>query len=248
MKRLSHWLDNRTEKTLEQARSTSRGGRAERRLLGRMQSFADHVRSLHQRLDNYESTPWDVRRDIRDLDSEARGVSHAIDDAGVFRATVEDWNATLQVLERMGRVASGETLQEGEGFFPHGGGSVTIGPGGVSVGGGWAAIREFRGLSAELEQSVSRVSERAERRYYDVRGPQREAVGDLRRFASQASDLRQRADSAGFDSRDARRDVERLRGSARDTEDSLRRAGAVEILGNEWANVTRILDRMAQIL
>jgi hypothetical protein len=107
MKSLAHDLDRRAERAAERARETEHhGGRRERRFVNSTQDFARRADSFHRRMDHYDAR-WDLRDEVSALNREARDVNRDIQDAHVLDRMSRDWQAVLDVLDRMNRVVAG---------------------------------------------------------------------------------------------------------------------------------------------
>lgn len=112
MRALAHYLDERTQHALDQAaESAHHGDRSEQRFLGSIQHFSRQASQFHEQMDRYAESPWDVGDDIEHLTRDARRVSDRIRAAHVFEHTWDDWDAVLDVLDRMERVQAGEHVQ-----------------------------------------------------------------------------------------------------------------------------------------
>jgi len=108
MRELARILDRRAVRAADRAQDTTRWrGREENRFLDSVTHFARRAREFRRRMDSYLDSPWDVPADIVDLDRDARDVSYRIRRARVYEDTYEDWDALLDVLARMNRLAQG---------------------------------------------------------------------------------------------------------------------------------------------
>jgi len=115
MRSLAHDLDERAEHAANQARGEARHrGRNARRFLDDMNHFARRADDFHERMDRYRDSPWDVANEVAHLDRDARDVNRAIRDARVFERTYDDWDAVLDVLNRMNRVMAGRNRRDAD--------------------------------------------------------------------------------------------------------------------------------------
>ena len=115
MRSLAHDLDGRAEHAVNQARREARHrGRNTRRLLGDMEHFARRADDFHERMDRYRDSPWDVADEVAHLDRDARDVNREIREARVLERTYDDWDAVLDVLNRMNRVLAGRNGRDAD--------------------------------------------------------------------------------------------------------------------------------------
>lgn len=109
MRALAHHLDERAQHAAEQA--TEEAGRGYgQRYLNSVTEFAQRAHDFHTRMDNYREQPWEVPREVQQLNDQARIVSNRLRRNHTFRATWNDWDGALDVLALMNRVMAGENV------------------------------------------------------------------------------------------------------------------------------------------
>src|SRR5262249_21667808 len=81
---------------------------SEQRFLSAIQDFARRADRFHSRMDNYQTSPWDVDSEVRVLLRQARSVNGRLRSAHAFEETYDNWNDVLDVLGRMRRVMAGQ--------------------------------------------------------------------------------------------------------------------------------------------
>ena len=112
MSALAHYLDERTHHAADQAIGSShRGSHSERALLTSITHFAEQAGDFHSRMDRYEEQPWEVPAEVSHLNEDARAVNARMRRARVFEHTWDDWDAVLDVLDRMNRLMAGQDVQ-----------------------------------------------------------------------------------------------------------------------------------------
>lgn len=232
---LARRLDERVSRAVDRIARTTRGSRAERRLLGDAEAFASRVRSFADRVDVRGASPSSRSGEVARLERDARSLASRIE---VLRPDAEsDWQGVLELLDRM-RGALAERRPGNGRREP------------VSV------AARVRGLAVELDEAASSARDRAERIAGGDQGPARDPVNDIRGLSSRARDLRSRIESPRadtptlqpVDTRGVKPLAESVREVARQTEKSARRS---EVLRPVWDDLTRvvaILDRMIPLL
>lgn len=110
MRALAHHLDERAQHASEQATAEGQRGRGQR-YVNSVTEFAQRASDFHQRMDNYEARPWEVPREVQQLNEQARIVSNRLRRNRIFRGTWHDWDGVLDVLALMNRVMAGENVR-----------------------------------------------------------------------------------------------------------------------------------------
>ncbi len=111
MRALAHYLDERADDAAHRAADSTRYGRRERRFLDAIHHFAADAHAFHERMDGYVDSPWEVPGHVEHLVSDAHRVSDDLRSARVYEETWDDWDAVLDVLDRMERVLEGEDVR-----------------------------------------------------------------------------------------------------------------------------------------
>src|SRR5262249_29085131 len=144
-----------------------------------------------------------------------------------------EWNDVVDVLNRMKRLLSGYDVD----LPPAYGNTEVVTPGvpppaPVPYLTG-ADLSRFRDLVRDLDNSLARVRDAADR--YGRRGYEgaQEVFTNLQFLADETSRLRQRSEADRLDPRDLRPSVERLADTARRTDESIRRHDMLPGVRNE---------------
>ena len=112
MRALAHYLDETASEALSVAGSNIRGrSRQTRQFLASLDDFARRSNSFHERMDNYETRPWDVPREVVALDRSARRVNDTIRRTRVYSDVADTWNNVLDALDRMKQLLAGQDVR-----------------------------------------------------------------------------------------------------------------------------------------
>lgn len=112
MRALAHYLDESAQEANDVARSSVRGrSRSTRQFLASLNDFAHRSDGFHERMDTYDTRPWDLPREITALDRSARQVNDTIRRTRVYSDVAESWGQVVDVLDRMKRVLAGQDVQ-----------------------------------------------------------------------------------------------------------------------------------------
>lgn len=112
MKFLASRLEEKAWSAVQEVSQVSHRDRGARRVSERIDRFARQVESFRGRLDRYDNTPWDVRRELRDLQRQATWVTRSIERVGVDSDALDNWRAVERILSRMDRIAEGRSDRE----------------------------------------------------------------------------------------------------------------------------------------
>ncbi|MCM2257607.1 MAG: hypothetical protein NDJ94_18385 [Vicinamibacteria bacterium] len=256
MRALAHRLDEAAATAARGAGDTDeeRSGRMRQRFLWAVDDFARQARSLHERLERYSDSPWDVADEVQALNQRANQVNRQLRGARAFDDTHQDWAEVVTTLGLMNRSLRGRNVSlpvdrddrytpfDERTRFVDGRHYDSDGPGydrdGYVTG---TSLRDFRRLASSLNVESIRLLGVAERRGRSNDQGDR-AYADLRRFAQQASDLSRRSGDA-LNSREIGATVARMTTDARNNERSMRESGAQPRV--EWAASILILEQMA---
>lgn len=259
MRALAHRLDEAAATAARGAGDTDEehSGRMRQRFLWAVDDFARQARSLHERLERYSDSPWDVADEINALNQRANQVNRQLRGARAFSETHQDWAEVVATLGLMNRSLRGQNVSlpvdrdrryapfEERTRFNDGRHYEGDGPGydrdGYVTG---TSLRDFRRLANSLNVESIRLLGVAEHGGRSNDQGDR-AYGDLRRFAQQAADLSRRSGDA-MDSRETNAIVARMMVDARNNERSVRESGAQPRV--EWAASILILEQMANAM
>jgi hypothetical protein len=260
MRQLAHHLNEAAQRAARGAGDTAqeRSGRMRQRFLWAINDFARQTRSLHERLDQYGSSPWDVADEVAALDQRARQVSRQIRSANAFPETHQDWAEAVNALSLMNRSLRGQDVAvpsaERRGYQPfdeqdryrdgrHVEGLSDSGDRDGFVTG--TALREFRRLANSLDVETERAVSVAEQSpIQSDRGDR--SLADLRAFAQRASDLNQSSGADVLNPREIGPVVGRLMDDARQNDRSMRASNVFPEV--EWGASIRLLEQMASVV
>jgi hypothetical protein len=154
--------------------------------------------------------------------------------ARALENTYDDWDAMLDVLQRM------RLLLEGR--------DVDVPAAHVVAALSGARLQEFRQLAQDVDSSATRAHDRAKRdvRDYPERGPQ--FLGELNYFAVQSRDLHTRAGAAQVDPQQIGPIVDRLLEEARQADRRMRDAQVFTSVWDDSGHTITILHRMASLV
>lgn len=261
MRALAHHLDEAAQQAARVAGDTTqeRNGRMRQRFLWAINDFARQTRSLHERLDQYRNSPWDVADEVAALNQRAGQVSGQIRGARAFPETHQDWAEAVRALNLMNRSLAGQNVavptaarhpyQPWDENYRYRDGRHDPGYGDPEdrdgqVRNGYVTgnpLREFRRLANSLNVETDRAISVAEQnRYPSDRSNQ--SLDDLRQFAQRASDLNRNSGADSLNAREIGPVVGRLMDEARQND----RSNAYPRV--EWAASIRLLEQMASIV
>jgi hypothetical protein len=272
MRALAHYLDERAQQVLNEASAAGARGSKQRRFLNDTSEFARRANHFHERMDNYQTSRYDVPSEVLALERRAQAVSIRIRDARVFRQTYQDWDAVLDVLNRMKQSLAGNDVQvppahagfrdydrdyapfQGEGrpgqppARPDEYRGQRPEPGaGPDVFQG-SNPSELRRLASQLDDLASQASSMAEQGMTDPSFRGRDVAANLQRFNEDTRALRQRSDSGQIDRREIADAVNHLLADAQQINGRFGEINASGQLRNQWGQVMNVLNRMSQIL
>ena len=266
MRALAHYLDERAQSALQQARSTARGGR-QRRFLNDISEFARRADHFHERMDNYLDSPYDLPGEVLALERRAQAVSVRLRDARVYPQTYDDWDAVLDVLNRMKQLLAGYDVQvppaHRRGFGdeerdsapfqgrepgdplarPHErsgepGPDVLVGPG----------PGELQRLAARLDELTTQAHSMAEQGMVERSPRGADFTESLHHFNEDTRALRRQSDAGQVDRRQMADSVDHLLSDARGVNGRFGEVNADPQLRDQWGQVIETLNRMARIL
>jgi hypothetical protein len=261
MRALAHYLDEVAQNAAAEAVETAHhGNSSEQRFMSSIQGFARRADRFHSRMDNYQTSPWDVDSEVRVLLRQARSVNSRLRAAHAFEETYDNWNGVLDVLGRMQRVMAGQIVDvpaAHAGLEDHDRDNAPFGHGsGVqhASGGSYAArltgnrLERFRVLAHQLDTQAARVHADAERNVADYSNQGERFLGELHHFAEQSRDVHTRADADTVNPRDIGPMVAHLHEDARRVDREMRGARVFTQVWDEWTQVVRTLDEMNSLV
>jgi hypothetical protein len=272
MRRLAHDLDGQARHANDQAQHQQYWEyQRDRNFLRAVANFSRRAAQFHARIDTYRTQPWQVDDELRLLLRDARAVQFRLQRSRhADEHTVDDWNATVSLLNRMIRLyeADIQGRQYGTPDSPDAYSSdVYSGSGsGRSDRYGAPAERmdrrddrygspaqrmdrssddEVGALSHDLAQRSARLAETARQ----LAGPfpldanQRTAWQLISDFAQQSRAI---DESIGRQpgTQPLRGNMERLAQAARAVEDQMRRTNAFPEIRQEWNQAMQVLARL----
>jgi hypothetical protein len=183
---------------------------------------------------NYHASPFEVPAHVDDLATRAQQVNDRIHSADALKETYDDWDAVLDVLERMKLLLVG--------------GDVVVPAAHVVAALTGSRLREFRELAHEVDISANRAHERARQDVGDYPARGRQFLGELLYFAAQSRNLRKRADAGQVDPQQIGPMVDRLLEDARQADRLMRDASVFTSVWDDSARTITILQQMAGLV
>ncbi|MEO5762522.1 MAG: hypothetical protein ABIR28_09455, partial [Vicinamibacteria bacterium] len=111
MRALGHYVDIGAQFTLDEAESFSADQNPrERSLIVSLEDFTRRTTAFHDRLDNYEVSPFDFGSEASRLRRLALRVNRNLRGVNVARDVYDDWTAVIDGLNRIVRVARGQSV------------------------------------------------------------------------------------------------------------------------------------------
>lgn len=259
MRALAHRLDEAATTAAREAGDTpqERNGRMKQRFLWVINDFARQARSLHERLEAYGDSPWDVADEVSALNQRATQVNNQIRGANAFRETYQDWAEVVATLNLMNRSLRGQDVSlpidrehrytpfdentrynEGRHYDGYGNNSPYTRDGYITG----SQLRDFRRLASSLNVESLRLMAVAEDGTHPNERGNR-AYGDLRRFAQRSADLSRISTGDALNVRETSAVVDELLDDARQYDRTMREGNAFPRV--EWATIIRTLEQMS---
>jgi len=185
-------------------------------------------------VENYRAAPFEVPVQVDALTTSAHEVNGRIRAARALESTRGDWDAILDVLERMSLLLAGR--------------EVEVPAAHVVAARSGSRLQEFRELAHDLDISASQAHEQAKRDVgeYPARG--RQFLGELYYFQVQSRDLRARAEAQQVNSQQIGPIVDRLLEEARQADRRMRDARVFTSVWDDSGRTITILRRMASLV
>jgi hypothetical protein len=204
------------------------------RLLPSVRTFAREVADFQRMLENYATSPFEVPAQLANLTARGQHAYDRIRSAHALESTYDDWDAMLDVLQRMTLLLGGRDVDVPVAHVV----SALSGP----------RLQEFRQLAQDVDSSATRAHDRAKRdlRDYPQRGEQ--FLGELNYFAAQSRDLESRATAAQVNPQQIGPIVNRLLEEARQADRRMRDARVFTSVWDDSGRTITILYRMASLV
>jgi hypothetical protein len=204
------------------------------RFLPSVRTFAREVAEFQRMLENYATSPFEVPAQLANLTARGQHAYDRIRSAHALESTYDDWDAMLDVLQRMRLLLGGRAVDVPVAHVV----TALSGP----------RLHEFRQLAQDVDSSATRAHDRAKRdlRDYPQRGEQ--FLGELNYFAAQSRDLESRAKAAQVNPQQIGPIVNRLLEEARQADRRMRDARVFTSVWDDSGRTITILYRMASLV
>jgi hypothetical protein len=236
LRALANHLDETARGALEGAADDSQDGTSssEARILSSIRSFARAADEFHLMVDNYPTSPFEVPAQLDALATQAHQVNDRIRAARALENTYDDWDALLDVLERMRLLLAGS--------------DVEVPAAHVVAALSGARLQEFRQLAHDLDVSATQAHEQAKRDVGNYRGRGQQFLGELYYFRVQSRDLHRRTDAAQVHPQQIGPIVDLLLEEARQADRRMRDARVFTSVWDDSGRTIAILRRMAGLV
>jgi hypothetical protein len=257
MRQWAHDLGELAEHASQQARLQQgpyRGFRRDTKFLRSINQFAYRAQRFHERMDTYQTQPWNVDDELVQLTRDAQSVQYRLRRARfVDRHTVADWNQVVSLLNQMTTEYQAgigyRNRRSGNGDYrttePYPTGDYRNAPPPDDDGdyrgdsGRYGNSSDIRQLAAELDQRAARASQLATG-YAGY-------SSDIRRFSEQARNFRDQVESNQMDRSELRNEVNQLLDDAQNAYSELRQRNVSNQVASEWDAIVQILNRMRDL-
>lgn len=265
MRALAHELDGRARHALEQVAETTPRTRSARRLLRSLEDFASRAADFHQRMDDYVEHPWNLPPTVQELAERANGVSLRFRRVPTFRHTAEDWNETVDVVNRMQRVLGGHDVpmprphrwnrdrdyDDHHRDYEQWEGGSRRDPPRHDFGYGERSLYMDPQTLEEMRRLAEALVDRSERADRDA-GHWRDPFGDghaesLDHFVEEARHVREIVAAGRVDVQQLRPRIDHLRSDVQRASRHIHQTQGLARARDDWNEVGRILERMAQL-
>jgi len=235
LRALARHLDETAQGALEGAADDARHGTSsDSRYLSSIRAFARRAHDFYTTIENDQKLVVEVPERVGELTALARQVSDRIRAGRALKSTYDDWDAMLDVLDRMRRVLDGRTVE--------------VPAAHVVAALSGSSLLEFRQLARDLAISATRAHERAKRDVGNYRDRGRQFLGELEFFAAQSRDLHSRADAGQVNPQQIGPMVDRVLEDARQADRRMRDAQVFTSVWDDSGRTIVILQRMASLV
>ena len=236
LRALAHRLDETARGALEGAADDAQHGpsSSEGRFLSSVRAVVRDANDFQRMVEDYPTSPFEVPAQVDRLTALAHEANDRIRSARALQSTYDDWDAMLDVLQRMSLLLQGR--------------DVDVPAAHVVAALSGVRLQEFRQLAQDVDNSATRAHDRAKRDLanYPERGPQ--FLGELSYFAAQSRDLETRASAAQVDPQQIGPIVDRLLEEARQADRRMRDARVFTSVWDDSGRTITILHRMASLV
>jgi hypothetical protein len=216
------------------ADEAQRGVDSAARLLSAIRSLAREAGDFRRTVDSYRSAPFDVPARLLELTTRALEVHGRILVARALEHSYADWEATLDVLERMRLLLSGR--------------DVLVPTAHVVAALHGDRLEEFRQLADDVDVSATRAHGAAKRDLGNYRERGRQFLAELHYFAVQSRSLRSRAAAGQVNPQQFGPLVDRLLDEARQADRRMRDARVFTSVWDDSGRTITLLHRMASLV
>lgn len=232
---LAAHLDETSRGALEGAADEAQRGTSSAAMLqSSIRSFARGADDFRRILDNYRRLPFEIPARVADLTTLAQQLNDSVRAARGLESTYEEWQAILDVLERMRLLLAG--------------GDVLVPAAHAVAALSGSRLQEFRQLANDLDISATQAHETAKRDLGGYRERGQQFLGELHHFAAQSRGLHSRADSAPVNPQQMGPIVDGLLEDARQADRRMRDARVFTSVWNDSGRTITILHRMASLV
>lgn len=236
LRALAHHLEETARGALEGAADDAQRGPAssEGRFLSSVRDVARDAKGFQRMVNSYPTSPFEVPAHLDTLTARTQQANDRIRSARALENTYDDWDAMLDVLQRMRLLLAGR--------------DVAVPAAHVVAALSGARLVEFRQLAQDVDTSAIRTHARAKRdvRDYPQRGEQ--FLGELNYFAAQSRDLLGLANAAQVDPQRIGPIVDRLLEDGRQADRRMRDARVFTSVWDDSGRTITILHRMARLV
>jgi hypothetical protein len=250
MRALSHYLDQLAEHAATEAQENARYGNADEASVGALTSFGSHAADFHERMDGYLENPWDLPRELQDLDRQARSVNSRLRRGHFNEHVINDWYQVLDTLERMKRVLYGQDVdvpithyrgrdyqRDYQPFL-----QFNLPGSGIYIEG--SNLNAVRSDLHTLDARVTRAHEVAEAAMNGRSNASQRFFERIHAFNDRTRELHRYSDMDRIDPRELRPTLEGLANEARSVNQAMRQAHAIPEVWDAWDAVLQTLDRL----
>jgi len=237
LRALAHHLGETARGALEGAGDDAQRGRSsseEDRFLSSIRSFARSADNFQRMVDKYRTLPFEVPAQVDALTTQAHQVNDHLRATSALENTYDDWDAILDVLERMNSLLAGRDVEVPAAHVV----AALSGP----------RLQELRQLAHDLDISATQAHEQAKRDVGEYRDRGRQFLGELHHFEVQSRDLRRRADAAPVNPQQIGPVVDLLLEEARQADRRMRDARVFTSVWDDSGRTITILRRMAGLV
>jgi hypothetical protein len=237
LRALANHLDQTTRGALEGAADEAHRGASsseEDRFLSSIRAFARGAEAFHRSVDGYRTSAFEVPAQVDALTTQARQVNDRIRAARALGNSYADWDAILDVLDRMSLLLAGRDVEVPAAHVV----AALSGP----------RLQEFRQLARELDASATQAHERAKRDVGEYRDRGQQFLGELYYFEVQSRELHGRADAAQINPQQIGPAVDRLLEEARLADRRMRDARVFTSVWDDSGRTITLLRRMAGLV